>query len=392
MQHVPRLFAAFVLILAATACNQTPASPKAPTLAPQFGTALPDKATDVSVSSSGALYTAGDFRDRSFLRRYDASGTLLWQRTLNRASNLFYDSHFLTTDKRGNVYVAVSGPDADEADLAKYSPGGERLWSKRQADTIYGVATDSGGNLFVASGGKGYLTKYSSSGRKLWERWGFPDPLAVAVSEEGNVHIVREDGVMLKYASDSKKLWTKPVDFSAHFRGYETEHFELIVGQNEEVYVLVRLLTELYTSGDSTTYDAYLRLHAFDRSGSARWTRTVEHLGHPSFEQGGILTGIINMGLTLTGDGKPVLAYAGTSSRDRYDTNAFVTKYTRGGSRVWRREFGTADPDGALGVAAQGSALYLAGYSYADLAGTNKGFADAFLRKLSAQGRTLWTR
>jgi len=172
-------------------------------LEPQFGTARPDKASDVSASPSGALYTAGDFRDRSFLRRYSPSGVLLWQRTLNRATNLFYDSHFLATDKTGHVFVAVSGPEADEANLAKYSPGGVRVWSKRQDDTIYGVATDAGGNLFVVSGGKGYLTKYSPSGRKLWERWGFPDPLAVAVSAAGNVHIVREDGVMLKYAGDS---------------------------------------------------------------------------------------------------------------------------------------------------------------------------------------------
>ena len=363
-----------------------------PTLTPQFGTALPDKATEVSVSPSGAIYTAGDFRDRSFLRRYSASGTLLWERTLNRASNLFYDSHFLALDNASNVYVAVSGPDANEADLAKYSPSGERLWSKQQNNTIYGVATDALGNLFVASGGKGYLTKYSPSGRKMWERWGFPDPLAVAVSEEGDVHIVREDGMMLKYAGDSSKLWTKPVDFTAGFRDYETEHFELVVGQNEEVYVLARLLGEVYEGGDDTTYDAYLRLYAFDRNGASRWARTVKHLGHPSFEQGGTLSGVINMGLTLTGGGKPVLAYAGTSSRDPDDTNAFVVSYSRGGSRLWGREFGTADPDGALGVAAQGSALYVAGYSYADLAEPNRGFADAFLRKLGAQGETLWTR
>jgi len=245
----------------------------------------------------------------------------------------------------------------------------------------------------VALGGKGYLTKYSPSGLKLWERWGFPAPLAVAVSSAGNVHIVREDGVVLKYANGSRKLWAKPVNFAAGFAEYQPEHFELVVGQNEEVYVLTRLLAELYLGGDSTTYDAYLRLHAFSRDGLPRWTRTVKHLGFPSFDQGGILSGIINMGLTVDGDGRPVLAYAGRSSRDAGDTSAFVVKYSRSGGRFWGREFGTADADGALGIAAQGTtAHYVAGYSYADLAGSNKGFADAFLRKLDAQGRTLWTR
>lgn len=381
----------FLLALLLAGCGRV--LDTAPGLEPQFGTALPDKATEVSVSSSGVLYTAGDFRDRSFLRRYSTAGTLLWERTLNRASNLFYDSHFLATDKTGNVYVAVSGPEADEADLAKYSPSGQRLWAKQQSNMVYGVATDASGNLFVASGGKGYLTKYSPSGLKLWERWGFPAPLAVAVSSAGNVHIVREDGAVLKYANDSRKLWTKPVNFAAGFAEYQPEHFELVIGQNEEVYVLTRLLAELVVGEDSTAYDAYLRLHAFSRDGSPRWTRTVTHLGFPSFDQGGILSGIINMGLTVDGDGQPVLAYAGRSSQDSGDTNAFVVKYTRGGGQLWGREFGTADADGALGLAAQGTtALYVAGYSYADLAGANKGFADAFLRKLDAQGRTLWTR
>jgi hypothetical protein len=364
-----------------------------PTLTPQFGTARPDKASDVSVSPAGALYTAGDFRDRSFLRRYSPSGKLIWQRTLNRASNLFYDSHFLAADPSGNAFVAISGPEADEANLAKYSPDGVRVWSKRLSDTIYGVATDGGGNLFVASGGRGYLTKYSPAGRKLWERWGFPAPLAVAVSAEGNVHIVREDGVVLKYANDGRKLWTKPVDFAAGFANYDPEHLELVVGKDGEVYVLARLLTELFLGGDSITYDAVLRLHAFDRNGAPRWTRTVAYLGHPSFAPGGVLAGVINLGLTVTGKGAPVLAYAGPSSRAEHDTDAFVTKYTRGGARVWRRAFGTSEHDGALGVAAQGtSALYVSGYSYADLAGPNKGFTDAFVRKLNAQGRTLWTR
>ncbi len=364
-----------------------------PTLAPQFGTALPDKATEVSVSPSGAIYTAGDFRDRSFLRRYNASGALLWERTLNHTSNLFYDSHFLASDNASNVYVAVSGPDADEADLAKYSPSGARLWSKKQSDTIYGVATDALGNLFVASGGKGYLTKYSPSGQKLWERWGFPDPLAVAVSSMGDVHIVREDGAVLKYASDARKLWTKTLDFAAGFTEYEPEHFELVVGQNGEVYVLTRLLAELYLGGEDTTYDAYLRLHAFSRDGLPRWARTVTHLGVPCCYQGGIMSGVVNMGLAVDGSGSPVLAYAGPSSRSRYDINAFVAKYSRAGLRLWRREFGTDSTDGALGVAAHGTtALYVAGYSYADLAGSNKGSADAFLRKLDLQGWTLWTR
>lgn len=387
------VFLLVLLVVSVSACSRAPETPLPPTLTPQFGTAETDKASEVSVSPSGALYVAGDFRNRSFLRRYSPSGALLWQRTLNRSTNLFYDAHFVATDSRSNAYVAVSGPEASEANLAKYSPNGTQLWSKRQKNIIYGIAADSSGNLFVASGGKGYLTKYSPSGRKLWERWGFPAPLAVSVSAKGNVFLAREDGMVLKYAGDGRRVWRKQIDFTRGFSEYALEHLELTVGKNEEVYVLTRLLAELYFGGEDTVPDAYLRLHAFGASGNAHWTRTVMHLGNPCCYQGGVSYGTPNAGLTTDGGGNVLLAYPGPSSRDRRDVNAYLAKYSRSGSRLWRREFGTPDTDGALSVAAYGtSALYVAGYSYADLGAGNKGFADAFLKKLDAQGRTLWTR
>ncbi len=263
------VFLLVLLVVSVSACSRAPETPLPPTLTPQFGTAETDKASEVSVSPSGALYVAGDFRNRSFLRRYSPSGRLLWQRTLNRA-NHFYDAHFVATDSSDNAYVAVSWPQADGANLAKYSPNGTRLWSKRQDELVYGIAADAYGNLFVASGGRGRLTKYSPSGRKLWERWGFPTPLAVAVSSAGNVFLAREDGTLLKYAGDGSSLWRKRARFARGFPEYELDHLELAVGKNEEVYVLTRLLADLYLGGEDTVQDAYLRLHAFDASGGAR--------------------------------------------------------------------------------------------------------------------------
>ncbi len=73
--------------------------------------------------------------------------------------------------------------------------------------------------------------------------------------------------------------------------------------------------------------------------------------------------------------------------------DAFVRKYDAGGTELWTREFGSGDPDEALSVAADSSGIYVVGLTYAALPGqANQGLVDAFLRKYDSAGTELWTR
>jgi uncharacterized repeat protein (TIGR01451 family) len=73
--------------------------------------------------------------------------------------------------------------------------------------------------------------------------------------------------------------------------------------------------------------------------------------------------------------------------------DAFVRKYDTGGNEAWTRQFGSADTDRSLGIAADATAAYVAGSTQAGLPGeTFSGTVDAFLRKYDASGTALWTR
>src|SRR5262249_23646618 len=62
-------------------------------------------------------------------------------------------------------------------------------------------------------------------------------------------------------------------------------------------------------------------------------------------------------------------------------------------SLEWTRQFGTAVPDVAQGVAAGDTGVYVAGYTGGALPGqTSAGSEDAFVRLYDAAGNELWTR
>ncbi len=72
--------------------------------------------------------------------------------------------------------------------------------------------------------------------------------------------------------------------------------------------------------------------------------------------------------------------------------DAFVLKYDHLGNLLWSRQFGTPAADTAFAVAADGTAVYVAGSTGGALPGkTNAGGQDAFVRKYAANGSHLWT-
>jgi len=75
------------------------------------------------------------------------------------------------------------------------------------------------------------------------------------------------------------------------------------------------------------------------------------------------------------------------------DGDAFLRKYDASGTELWTRQFGTPGSEAAYGVAAHGSAVYVAGITNGTLPGqVNAGDADAFVRAYDANGTELWTR
>jgi hypothetical protein len=124
----------------------------------------------------------------------------------------------VATDPAGNVLIggrtSTSLQGLPHAFVAKYSAGGERLWTRQlgtpEGDAAWSVATDATGNVVISGwtfgslGGPkqglldAFVAKYSPAGKRLWTRqFGTPeDDLSsgVATDAAGNVVI---DGITL---------------------------------------------------------------------------------------------------------------------------------------------------------------------------------------------------
>jgi hypothetical protein len=73
--------------------------------------------------------------------------------------------------------------------------------------------------------------------------------------------------------------------------------------------------------------------------------------------------------------------------------DAFLLKYDANGNIQWTRQFGTASDEAAWAVAASNNSVYVAGETRGAFPGqTNSGLADIYLRKYDSAGNLLWTR
>ena len=75
------------------------------------------------------------------------------------------------------------------------------------------------------------------------------------------------------------------------------------------------------------------------------------------------------------------------------DYDAFISKFNPDGTKEWTRLLGSTGNDCglALTTGSDGS-IYIAGYTYGDLDGqTNNGDYDAFVSKYSSDGTKVWT-
>jgi len=233
-----------------------------------------------------------------------------------------------------------------------------------------------------------YVRKYDAVGTVTWTRqfgasW-IDEALAVAADSSG-VYVAGytdhalpgqssaggTDAFVRKYDASGVEAWTQ------QFGTPGTDVANALVVDPSGLYVAGATDGTLPGQTNGGVGDAFVR--RYDSSGAELWTRQFG----TSMDDGAV---------SLATDESSVLVAGYTFGTFPGQTNhgsrdAFVRKYDDSGLEMWTRQVGTPADDLPYGVAANASAVYVAGYTYGAFPGhTNEGDRDAFLQSFNATG------
>jgi len=288
-----------------------------------------------------------------------------WTRLLGSSS---YDEAWgISTAADGSIYItgytdeSLDGQTYNggrDAFISKYSSDGTKAWTRllgsSSADGAYGISTAADGSIYIS---------------------GYTDG-----SLDGQRHSGGTDAFISKYSSDGTKAWTRLLGSSSSewARGIST-------AADGSIYITG------YTDGslDGQTYnggrDAFIS--KYSRDGTKAWTRL---LGSSSSDQAQSISTAADGSIYITG-----VAYGSLDGQtNNGGGDVFISKYSSDGTKVWTRLLGSSSDEGANGIstAADGS-IYITGWTWGSLDGqTNRGEYDAFISKYSSDGIKVWTR
>jgi hypothetical protein len=403
----------------------------------QFGTAGSDVARALAADRAGDVYVAGytngalDGETSAggydlFVTKYDRAGARLWTRQLGTAGNDY--AYALATDAAGNAVAAGYTNSALDGQtsaggydlfVTKYDPAGARLWTRQLGtaanDYAYALASDPGGNVYVAGATAGaldgqtsaggydlFVTKYDPAGARLWTRQlgtaGDEAALAVTADPLGNAYVAGTVGgaldgqlsagstdiFVVKYAANGTKQWTRQLGTAGRDDAYA-----LTSDPFGNVYVAGNAGGAL--DGQTSAGDPDFFVTKYEATGAKQWTRQLGTAGADplggmtSWDQAYAITSDAAGNVYVAGYTQGALD--GQSSAGGYDL--FVTKYDTSGVRQWTRQLGTTGTEEAYAITSDAAGnVYVAGYTDGALDGqTQVGLGDVFVVKYQSDGR-----
>jgi hypothetical protein len=132
----------------------------------------------IAVDSNDNIYVCGEYDEsgssnngylQALLAKYNSSGTLVWQRALQRSGSTSYDEYgkYVTIDSDNNIYITGStGAGNWDFYVAKYNTSGNLLWQNTlvgtRSEVFNWIGVDSDNNLCL-TGYTGSTSGYTSS-------------------------------------------------------------------------------------------------------------------------------------------------------------------------------------------------------------------------------------
>lgn len=204
----------------------------------------------IAVDSSGNVFVVGVIETNSGpsfvirdmqIAKYNASGTLQWQRSLSGGPSVDVTGAGIALDSSSNVYVVGSSNATGtyQMQLAKYNTSGVIQWQRCLGDSVApinsvagsGIAVDASSNVYVI--GSAYspvqiqFAKYDTNGSIQWQRSLGDISVAtnasgITVDSSGNVYLVgtysNGQGILIaKYSISGNIQWQRRLDANPGF-------------------------------------------------------------------------------------------------------------------------------------------------------------------------------
>ena len=328
-------------------------------------------------------------------------------------------SYSVAVDSEGATYLAgytrgnLAGTNRGGFDawLAKFDSSGRELWRKQlgssEWDFCWSVVVDASGSISATGRTKGdlaghnqgdydaWLAKFDGRGALLWKNQigttRSDSSRSLAVDRAGAVYVAgRTAGDLAGTNQGLYDVWL------AKFDSAGAEVWRKQLGSNATDHtnsIAVGSDGAIYVTGGTNGNFAGMHLGEddgwlakFDPAGELLWKTQIGTI----VEEDSMSVAVDSAGAVYVA-GYTEGNLAGTFRGGNWD--AWLAKFNSAGVVVWKTQLGTKRSDRSYAVAVNSAdAVYVTGKTSGDLAGANQGSWDAWLAKFDSMGDELWRK
>ena len=320
------------------------------------------------------------------------TGAYRWGKQLGGAGSTAV-SYSTAVDGSGNVIVTgvfwgtvnlgggnVTSAGGSDIFVAKYSPTGAHIWSKRfgaaSDDVAQSVAVDAAGNVIVAGSFKGTVNFGGNALTAYYNGFG----------------TATTDAFVVKFDGSGNQVWSKSFGSFGNDVAYS-----VATDANSNVIVAGTFYGRVDVGGAtlaSTNDSGDMFLAKYAPAGTLIWANRFGDSGTDNANGVAVDT---NGNIFLTGAFTGSVDFGGGALTSTGGTDVVLAKYTAAGQHVWSKRFGDTGQDVGYSVAAAPNGdVAITGYfqgtvNFGGGVVTTHGSLDTFVVRYSPAGTHLWS-